>query len=281
MFYFPDSQIEQWLLDDISLGDVTTRALGIGNVDGRMIFSLKHDGRVSGIAACRKLLKKLDIDIEFALSDGVDVPAGTELLVAVGKAANLHQGWKSAQNILEWASGVASYVAEMIALAVPHNPAIRIACTRKSIPGTKFLASAAVVDGGGIIHRCGIAESILLFANHRRFLPNPNDWNAHVARLRVEAPEKKIIVEVDTMEEAAEAVKAGPDILQLDKFSLGDVSAVLELAKREAPRCQVSVAGGVSRENVAGYAKTGAHLIVTSAPYGARPADVKARLMPV
>ncbi|MCW2256535.1 nicotinate-nucleotide pyrophosphorylase [Providencia alcalifaciens] len=64
-----------------------------------------------------------------------------------------------------------------------------MACTRKTVPGTKFLALTAIIAGGAIIHRAGSAESILLFTNHRSCLSAPDDWSSHVQTLRIAAPE--------------------------------------------------------------------------------------------
>lgn len=93
------------------------------------------------------------------------------------------------------------------------------------------------------MHRLGCAETVLLFTNHRRFLPNQDDWAAHVAQLRHAAPEKAIIVEVDHPDEAMIALSAEPDILQLDKFTPEQVIATLSYAARHAPACKVSAAG--------------------------------------
>lgn len=150
----------------------------------------------------------------------------------------------------------------------------------QSIPATKALAIPAVIDGGGIIHRGGTAETILLFANHRRFFADPDDWITMISRLRMEAPEKKIIVEADTVEEALAALQGQPDVLQLDKFSLSEIRRLRATVEERASNCLLSIAGGIHRDNVSDYAATGVSLIVTSSPYYAEPADIKVVLQP-
>jgi molybdenum transport protein len=283
MLYYPDELADQWIMDDVNQGDLTTRILGIGHVRGTMSFSLKLGGRVSGVEAAEKVLRRLGLEVTEKSEDGTDVDAGVCLIGAAGKAAVLHQAWKVTQNILEWSCGVAGYTAAMVKAVKAVNPAAQVGATRKNIPGTKLLALAAVLNGGGIIHRGGAAETVLLFANHRRFLAwqgTGEDWRRIVAALRREAPEKKIVVEADTRDEAMLALAAEPDILQLDKFNPRELELLVEAAARQGSRCIISAAGGINKDNAAEYAAAGAGLIVSSAPYYAKPADVKVVLKP-
>ncbi|MDR2160494.1 MAG: ModD protein [Treponema sp.] len=283
MLYYPDELVDRWIMDDVNQGDLTTRILGIGNVRGTIRFSLKEGGRVSGVEAAERVLRRLGLEITGKCEEGTDVESGAFLIGAEGKAAALHQAWKAAQNILEWSCGVAEYTARMVKAVQAVNPAAQVGATRKNIPGTKLLALAAVLNGGGIIHRGGAAETVLLFANHRRFLPwrgTGEDWNRIVAALKREAPEKKIVVEADTLDEALLALAAEPDILQLDKFTPREVGQLAEAAAKRGSRCIISAAGGVNKDNAAEYAGAGAALIVSSAPYYAKPADVKVLLGP-
>ncbi|MCO6505447.1 MAG: ModD protein [Snodgrassella sp.] len=281
MFYLSDAELDRLLLDDVAYGDLTTRALGCGDRFGQMTFCRREAGRISGVAVAVRLLRKLGLEVSAQVRDGVDVAAGTVLLTAMGTAERLHQGWKVVQNVLEWCGGVAQYMAQMVATARAINPLVQIACTRKCIPGTKSLAIAAVIDGGGILHRAGTAESVLLFANHRRFYAEPDNWEAMVQRLKQAAPEKKVIVEADAVEEALAALRAQADIVQLDKFTPDEFSLVLAQAHLLAPRCLLSAAGGITRSNVADYVRAGAQLLVTSAPYYAPPVNIKVQLHPL
>lgn len=281
MFYYSEQLLDSLLLSDIEYGDLTTRLLAIGNQQGVMTFCRKAAGRVSGLTLSEKLLNRLSLTVVCHVSDGVDVEQGTILLTVYGQAAQLHQGWKVVQNILEWSCGVAHYMARMVAIAKQINPQIRIACTRKSIPGTKTLSIAAISHGEGILHRSGTAESVLLFTNHRRFWSDPNDWLGMIKQLRCNAPEKKIIVEADNMNEALQALVAQPDILQLDKFNPKQVRIVMFEAKVIAPHCVISITGGVNLNNIADFAQSGVPLIITSAPYYAAPDDIKVVLEPI
>lgn len=281
MFYLSDAELDRLLLDDIAYGDLTTRALGFSECTGQMTFCRRSAGRVSGVAIAARLLQKLALEVVVHEKDGSDVAADTMLVTAVGTAERLHQGWKVVQNVLEWCGGVAQYMSQMVVTARAIDPHVQIACTRKCIPGTKSLAIAAVIDGGGILHRAGTAESVLLFANHRRFCAEADNWNVMVARLKRVAPEKKVIVEADTVAEALAALSAQADIVQLDKFTPAEFAMILAQRQSLAPKCLLSAAGGINLSNVADYVRAGAQLLVTSAPYYAPPVDIKVRLQPI
>ncbi len=109
MIFIPDAQLDLWLLEDIQGGDLTCRALGIGGQRGRMTFIHRQGGCVSALALAQRMLKRLDLHIEYAVSDGEVVAAGASLLCATGQAAALHQGWKAVQNLLEWQIMFISY----------------------------------------------------------------------------------------------------------------------------------------------------------------------------
>lgn len=278
MIYVPDSEIERWLLEDVALGDVTTRSLGITQQLASISFIRRHAGCVSGLGVVTRLVQKLGLQVISAVADGFLATEGQVLLHAQGRAEAIHQAWKVSQNILEWCCGVANGVYALVQKARAVNPEVQIACTRKSIPGTRLLASCAVLDGGGILHRCGTAETVLVFANHRRLLAAPNDWLAIVAGLRKAAPEKTIMLEADTLQEAYSAMQAGPDLLQLDKFSCKALQQCVKYAAEMGLSLKLAATGGINVQNVAEYAATGVTLLVTSAPYYSKPADIKVQI---
>ena len=274
MIYFSDKELDDFLLEDIYRGDLTTRALGLDNVPARILFKRKNAGIVAGISVATKLLKKLDVEPQVYVQEGEAVDAGTVLLSAVASGDKLHQAWKVVQLVLEWSCGVAQYTADMIANAKAINPHAVVACTRKSIPNTRKLATNAVLAAGGHIHRQGISETLLVFTNHRNLLAEPDNWTAIVERLRREAPENKITLEADNFSQFEQMLDAEPDIIQLDKWSVDDVKRALSLVV-SGKKITLSVAGGVNKNNIADYAKLGIHLFITSAPYYAPPEDIK------
>ena len=281
MLYFSDQELDALLLEDAYRGDLTTRALGIEQHMGKIVFKRKKAGRVAGIAVAKALLSKLGLQPVVHAEDGTDVDAGSVLIEAEGKAEQLHTGWKTVQLVLEWCCGVAQYTAEMVAQVQEVNPHAIIACTRKSIPGTRKLATAAVLAGGGHIHRSGLSETILVFTNHRRLCIEPDNFGQQVRQLRQQAPENKITVEADTPDQVTEILKGAPDIIQLDKFSVEDVTQAMVLLAQSGQPTILSVAGGINRSNAKEYARTGVNLFITSAPYYAAPEDIKVVITPL
>ncbi len=275
MIYFSDKELNDFLLEDIYRGDLTTHALGLDDVPARILFKRKNTGRVAGVSIAEKLLRKLDVQVKVHIADGENVAAGTLLLSGDGHADKLHQAWKVVQLVLEWSCGVAQYTAEMIANAKALNPQAIVACTRKSIPNTRKLATAAVLAAGGHIHRQGLRETLLVFTNHRNLLDNPTDYQAIVSQLRREAPENKITLEADNFSQFEQMLAAEPDIIQLDKWSPEQVQQALALLKKQSKKTLLSVAGGVNKNNIADYAKLGINLFIISAPYYAPPEDIK------
>lgn len=191
--------------------------------------------------------------------------------LARGSAASLHHAWKTAQTLVEWASGIASGTAAIVEAA----GGVAVACTRKNMPGTKALSVKAVRAGGGTMHRLGLSETLLVFAEHRFFLAESPAQT--VGRLRSVEPEKKIVVEVATLQEASLWADAGADVLQLEKFTPEAVAACRLAMDRigSAHRPLLAAAGGVRADNAAAYVAAGADFLVTSAPYTAPPRDVQ------
>ena len=201
--------------------------------------------------------------------------AKTVFLRAEGRADRIHAVYKVAQNVMEYASGIATRTRAMVEAAQAANPDCRVVTTRKHFPGTKRLSLLAVEAGGGLVHRTGLSESILIFDQHRVFSP---DFAERLKTLRRLDPERKVAVEVADVEEGVRAADLGADILQCDKMSPEDVGSLVARAKASHSGLIVSAAGGVNAGNAADYARTGADFLVTSWPYFGRPHDVKMRM---
>jgi molybdenum transport protein len=125
------------------------------------------------------------------------------------------------------------------------------------------------------MHRLGLSETLLVFAEHRLFLTEGPDQT--IQRLRRTQPEKKIVVEVASLEEASVWADAGADVLQLEKFTPEAVAVCrFALEKRaHARRPLLAAAGGIRADNAAAYVAAGADFLVTSSPYTAPPRDVQ------
>ncbi|HAS51400.1 MAG TPA: ModD protein [Gammaproteobacteria bacterium] len=270
-----DEALNRWLSDDVPAGDLTTESLGLTGQPGRLEFCARGPMTVCGVEEAARLLMLAGAVAHVAMSSGVTVDNGTVLLTAEGSADTLHRAWKTAQTLVEWASGMASGAAALVHAAAP----VPVACTRKNTPGTKALSIKAIQSGGAIVHRLGLSETLLVFAEHRLFLDEPPD--ATIARLRHRQPEKKVVVEVGSADEALTWARAGAGVLQLEKFTPAALRACRERLEAEGLRIILVAAGGVRVDNAADYVAAGADLIATSAPYSAAPRDVQVRFFKV
>lgn len=277
MVPFGVSDFERHLGEDVAGGDLTTEALAIGRRSGRMTFAARGAATVAGIEIAAGMIERCGAAVEVHRVTGERVAAGTLLLTAEGTAAALHASWKTSQTLVEYLSGIATAARAVVDTVKAANPAVRVACTRKTFPGGRRLCHLAVHAGGAILHRAGLSETILVFAEHRAFLGGET-LTATARRLRMAAPEKALGIEVHTVAEAREAIAAGFDVIQLEKMSTERVREVANAARTAARPPLIAAAGGISVANAADYVAAGAGLIVTSWPYTACPADVQVRI---
>jgi molybdenum transport protein len=272
-----DGELERILAEDVRYGDLTTASLNIGDLPGTISFAARSAMTVCGAEEAARMLVRAGCRCRAAMKRGSQAEAGALLLEGEGSAAALHRVWKSAQTLIEYASGIAGAAARIVAAADSARnsaePGPAVVCSRKNFPGTRAVAAMAITAGGASAHRLGLSETLLVFAEHRVFLQG--ELALHLARVKCRHPEKKLVVEVTGIEEGLAAARAGADIIQLEKFSLEQTAAFVAEARRLQRPPLVAAAGGINGSNAAAYAATGIDILVTSAPYFAAPAEVK------
>ncbi|MGC2776423.1 MAG: ModD protein [Bradyrhizobium sp.] len=272
--------LEALLRDDVPYGDLTTETLGIGAEPGLMQFTARGRMVLALAEDAAALIELAGGRFELLAASGAVLEQGAPILRAEGAAASLLRSWKVAQTLIEIWSGVATEAEAIVRAARAVTPGIVVACTRKNVPGAKQFAVAAVKAGGAVMHRLGLSETILVFPEHRAFLGDMP--LADVAeRLRRSAPEKRLVIEVNTIEQAVAAAVAGFDVIQAEKFQPAEIEALVKRMNTMAAlpmRPIIAAAGGVNAQNAAAYAAAGADLLVTSSPYLARPCDVQVRI---
>ncbi len=267
----PPSFLDRLLEEDVPNGDLTTLALGIGDMLGLMEFRARGDMVVAGLEIAADMIRRVGADASTLMPSGSKAKAGTLLLTAKGSADALHHSWKAAQTLTEILSGIATATRALVEAVEAVDANVRVACTRKTVPAARQLSITAIRAGGAVPHRLGLSETILVFAEHRVFLPGVS-WKEMAARLRREAPEKKLAIEVATAAEARDAIDAGFDIIQLEKMTPDEVASVKK--KEASAGVLLAVAGGITPANAGDYVRAGAGLIVSSWPYTAKPTDV-------
>lgn len=282
MIYITDELIDRIIKEDMPFNDLTTEALGISKYDGLITFTSRQKGILSGIEIAKKIFEKLSANVVFSLNEGDKILPETTILKVEGTADVLHAGWKIALNTLEYLSGIASVAKDMTTLAKNVNPRISLAATRKSLPLSRELTTMAILAGGMISHRLGLSETILIFKNHLEFIGNIFHKSEVLESIKTKAPEKKIILETETLNDSLEALNfTSIDGIQLDKLSPNEVKTVVDKRNSMKSKITLLAAGGINLSNVEEYAKTGVEVLVTSSVFHAKPLDIKALIQSI
>ena len=272
--YISEETLDRFIREDAPYLDLTTLLLDIGQEPGRISFASREKGILSGSEEAARILQKLGLKLGLLLPSGTQILPDQTFLQAEGTASSLHIAWKICLNILEYSSGIASRTRCLLDKARIINPNISILSTRKMFPGTRELAIKAVIAGGGFPHRLGLSETILVFRQHINFLSGMEELAKSIPKLRQQACEKKIIVEVTKLDEALLLAEAGVDGLQFDKVPSEQLRDYVQEIRKYHPDLLLIGAGGITEANVTAYAATGIDAIVTTSMYFGRPLDI-------
>lgn len=249
-------------------GDVTARACVPEGARLTAVFAARREGRVAGLACARLAVLALDPAARFEprLADGDDATAGAVLAEVEADARALLSAERTALNLLGRLSGVAT--ATRAYVRAVEGTGARIADTRKTTPGLRALEKHAVLCGGGLNHRFGLDDAILIKDNHIAVCGG--DVAEAVRRARAFAGHlMKVEVEVDGLDQLEAALAEGPDVVMLDNFSLADLRRAVALT---AGRAVLEASGGVSLETVRAIAETGVDVISVGALTHSAPA---------
>ncbi len=265
-----DRIIENALSEDIHTGDITTQAVVRKGGPANGILKAKEEMVLAGIQVAARVFHLLDATITFTphFADGERLSAGDIIAELSGDAAFLLQGERVALNLLQRMCGIATLTAQYVA-AVSGTGA-RVVDTRKTTPGLRILEKYAVRVGGGVNHRTGLYDGVLIKENH---IAAAGGISEAVARARAYIPHTmKVEVETETLDQVAEALAAGADIIMLDNMDLAAMRRAVALIGGKAI---VEASGGVNLETIRGIAETGVDIISVGAlTHSARAMDI-------
>ena len=269
-----DPLIELAFEEDIGIGDITTEATVPPVQKGIGILLAKSDGIIAGLPVAERVFAKLDATLMFRsfINDGEAVTAGTPIAEVQGSAKTILIGERTALNFLQRLSGIATLTAQFVEAVTDYNT--KIVDTRKTAPGWRAVQKYAVRVGGGQNHRFGLYDGVLIKDNH--IVAAGGIGNA-VQRARQTVPHTaKIEVEVETLDQVDEALKAGADILLLDNMSPSIMKSVVHEIGDTAV---TEASGGITLEQVKAVAATGVNLISVGAlTHSAMPMDISLTL---
>jgi nicotinate-nucleotide pyrophosphorylase (carboxylating) len=251
-----DDLIDRALAEDVGDGDATTLATVGSEVRGRATITQKAPGVISGLDVTEAVFRRLDPDVVVTRlgTEGVWREAGSPVLRADGSARALLTGERTALNFLARLSGIATRTARVVRSLPPG--AAKILDTRKTTPGLRMLEKRAVADGGGVNHRIGLYDFILIKENHSALAGGVGEA---VRRARAARPELALAVEVRDAAEIDAALDAGAPRLLLDNMTPEQVrTAVAQVDGR----AELEVSGGIDDETVLVYATIpGVHFV--------------------
>ena len=272
--FITDSTIERWIEEDVPGLDLTSHLLGVEKVEAAITFSARNETALCGVEEAAAVFRKLGARVELLQCDGAVVQKGTEILRAFGNGGMIHAGWRVALNLIEYASGIATRTSKMVQQARLHGDVL-VCGTRKAFPGGRKISQKALMAGGGVPHRLGLGETVLIFPHHYNLIGLDN-FLKKMPEIKRAAREKKIGIEVESLEQAELMASHGADIIQLDKCSAAVAAEVVAALRPRYPNLVIGAAGGVNADNAAEYAATGVDMLVTSWMYFGKPADIKA-----
>jgi nicotinate-nucleotide pyrophosphorylase (carboxylating) len=242
--------VESALAEDLGAGDATSEATVEPAARGVATIVQKAPGVIYGLDVAEMVFAHLDpaVRTQRLGPEGEWRNAGAQVLRAEGPARALLTGERTALNFLGRLSGIATLTAQVVARVEEAGGKARILDTRKTTPGLRTLEKAAVAAGGGVNHRAGLYDAILIKENHSALAGGVGEA---VRRARAARPELPLAVEVRDGGEIDEALAAGAGRLLLDNMSPDEVRAAVA---QVAGRAELEVSGGVSADTVLVYA---------------------------
>ncbi len=281
MIYFTESEIDQLLEDDAPMGDLTTFLVGTAGQKARITFRARSPMVVCCTEEAVRLFKKVDLQVHSYVPSGTHVNPGGVILDAQGDSAPVHMVWRTSLALVEFASGISDRTNRMLEAARKENPSVIVAGTRKHPPYIKKIALKALMAGGGMPHRTGLSDTVLIFREHLVLAGGYGRLSGIVPAIRRKSRERKIVVEAHTEEQAVMVAESGADAVQVDKMPPEDFASCAKKCRRLNPDIYLIAAGAVNDSNAGRYAKAGADVLVSSWMYFAQPSDVHVEIVPI
>lgn len=254
--FYIDDIIKKALEEDINYLDTATAYVIPPHTITTAKFVSKADGILCGIDVAMRVFTLLDPNCHYTVlkQDGDEIKKGEIIAKIQGSASMLLQGERTALNLLQHMSGIASATNECVRLVEGTN--VSIADTRKTLPGLRALQKYAVTCGGGKNHRFNLSDCAMLKDNH---IDAGGGISATVKKLREKIGHTvKIEVETRTLQEVEEAVEAKADIIMLDNMSAEEMKKAVELIDG---RALTEASGNITAENIKEKALSGVDII--------------------
>ena len=259
-----DALIDLAFAEDIGDGDHTTLCCIPEDAMGKSHLLIKEDGILAGVDIAREVFHRFDptMQMEVFMEDGAQVKKGDIAFVVTGKVRSLLQTERLMLNIMQRMSGIATMTNKYVKLI--EGTGAHVLDTRKTTPGMRMLEKQAVKIGGGVNHRIGLFDMILLKDNHVDFaggIENAIDRCHHY--LNEKGLDLKIEIEVRNFNELQQVLdKGGVNRIMLDNFTVADTKKAVDIINH---RFEVESSGGITFDTIRSYAEQGVDFISVGA----------------
>lgn len=264
-FLVLDPLLQSWLMEDIGRGDRTTQSLfPDGATAGFAKWVAKETGIIAGLPIATRVFQLLDSTVKFVplVKEGEKCDRGQTIANIEGPLDVLLMGERVALNLAMRLSGIAT-LADKYVQQIADLPT-QLVDTRKTTPGLRILEKYAVQLGGGINHRMGLDDAVMIKDNH---IAAAGGIAAAIAQIRSRIPYPLTIeVETETLVQVAEAIEHQADIIMLDNMPLELMRESVQLIRQKAPGMKIEASGNITLETIRGAAETGVDYISSSAP---------------
>jgi len=248
--------VQAALLEDIGSGDVTTLALVNPEISATGEILTREPCVVAGVNVACKVLELVDPELhaDVIIPDGELVDAGTTIISIQGKAASILTAERTALNFMQRMCGIATLTRKFVDAVSPLNT--MILDTRKTTPILRAFEKFAVLCGGGINHRFGLYDRVLVKDNHRKLWEggDPDRLDLAVDAARKAFPDLVIEMEIESIQECKSALRSAPEWIMLDNMSCDAMCECVELCRGIS---QTEASGGITLERVREVAETG------------------------
>tara|TARA_B100000949_G_scaffold97633_1_gene87161 strand:+ start:2434 stop:3285 length:852 start_codon:yes stop_codon:yes gene_type:complete len=254
-----DSEIERFLNEDISNGDITSDlfidATSISNAE---ILS-REPGILSGRSEISQIFNHFNIESNWLFQDGDSFSDNSQIVKLNGLSKSILLSERVSLNLLGHMSGIATSTNNAVKITKQISPHTNISATRKTLPGLRKYEKYSVIVGGGLPHRYDLNEMILIKDNHSKLI---NNLQKSISSVRTQiGSSKKIELEVDSLESAMKAIDFDIDIILLDNMQPEDILKFMNKIKSLPKPPLTEASGGITFSNLESYASTQVDII--------------------
>jgi nicotinate-nucleotide pyrophosphorylase (carboxylating) len=279
-FLVLDQLLQSWLLEDIGRGDRTTQSLLCQNATiGKAQWIAKAPGIIAGLPIAARVFQLLNDQVSFVAvsSEGAKCEPGQVVAKINGSLDALLMGERVALNLVMRLSGIAT-LTNIYVEKIADLPA-RFVDTRKTTPGLRILEKYATAVGGGINHRMGLDDAVMIKDNH---IVAAGDIGKAIIQIRSRIPYPLTIeVETESLEQVHSALEYQADIIMLDNMTVDMIAEAVQLIRQMDSRVRIEASGNVSLETIRRVAETGVDYISSSAPITqSRWLDLSMKMIP-